>query len=124
MEYLYNNRRRNCLDKWSNHKLSRKGINVMILIIIFQYTVHFDVVQNAIHYYISHKGQGQSITSKSRYYSKYIWSLVVPGNATQICAAFKLSLCVSFLIIAIILSDSRFIILISNPDMQGQLLLL
>ena len=41
MEHLSNNRRRNCLDKWSNHKLSishmsRKGINVMILIIIFQ----------------------------------------------------------------------------------------
>ena len=39
MGYLSNNLRRNCLDKWSNHKLSishmsRKGINVMILIII------------------------------------------------------------------------------------------
>ena len=45
------------------------------------------------------------------------------GNATQMCAAFKLSLCVSFLIIVIVLSDSRFILLISDPIMQGQILL-
>ena len=46
------------------------------------------------------------------------------GKTTQIYAAFKLSLCVSFLIILIMLSDSWFIILlISNPDLQGQLLL-
>ena len=45
------------------------------------------------------------------------------GNATQICAAFYLSLCVSFLTIVIMLGDSRFIILISDPDLQGQLLL-
>ena len=39
MEYLSNNRGRNCLDKWSTHKsfshMSRKWINVMILIIFF-----------------------------------------------------------------------------------------
>ena len=46
------------------------------------------------------------------------------GKTTQIYAAFKLSLCVSFLIIFIMLSDSWFIILlISDPDLQGQLLL-
>ena len=46
------------------------------------------------------------------------------GETTQIYAAFKLSLCVSFLIILIMLSDSWFIILlISDPDLQGQLLL-
>ena len=32
----------------------------MILIISFQYTVYFNVVQTVMHYYISHKGQGQS----------------------------------------------------------------
>ena len=36
---------------------------------------------------------------------------------------FKLSLCATFLIIVIILNDSRFIILISDADLQGQLLL-
>ena len=46
MEYLSNNRGRNCLDKWSNHYLSfshmsRKLMNVLILIIFFLYTVHF-----------------------------------------------------------------------------------
>ena len=39
MEYLSNNRGRNCLDKWSTHKcfkpMFRKWINVMILIIFF-----------------------------------------------------------------------------------------
>ena len=45
------------------------------------------------------------------------------GKATQIDGAFKLSLCVSFLIIVIMLSDSWFLILISDPDLQGQLLL-
>ena len=44
------------------------------------------------------------------------------GNATQICAAFNLSLCVSFLIIVIMLGDSRSIIFISDPDLQGQLI--
>ena len=38
-------------------------------------------------------------------------------------AAFKLSLCVSFLIIVIMLSDSWFKILISDPDLQGQFIL-
>ena len=46
MKYLSDNRGRNCLDKWSTHKLSfshmsRKLMNVMILIIFFYYTVHF-----------------------------------------------------------------------------------
>ena len=45
------------------------------------------------------------------------------GNATQICAAFNLSLCVSFLIIVIMLGDSRFKIIISDTDLRGQLLL-
>ena len=40
IEYLSKNRGRNCLEKWSTHKLSflpmsRKWINVMILIILF-----------------------------------------------------------------------------------------
>ena len=40
MEYLSNNRGRNCLDKLSTHKvsflhMSRKWINVMTLIIFF-----------------------------------------------------------------------------------------
>ena len=39
------------------------------------------------------------------------------------CAMFKLSLCAAFLIINIMLSDSRFIILISDADLQKQLLL-
>ena len=55
MEYLSNNRGRNCSDKWSTHKLYRKWINAMILIIFFWYTVHFNVAQNAMHYYILHK---------------------------------------------------------------------
>ena len=46
------------------------------------------------------------------------------GKTTQIYAAFKLSLCVSFLIIVIMLSDSWFIILISDPDLQGQLIII
>ena len=63
MEHVSNNRGHNCLDKWSTHKLSfshmsRKWINVLILNIFFQYTVPFIVVQNVMHYYISHKGQG------------------------------------------------------------------
>ena len=51
----------------------------MTLNIFFLYTVHFNAVQHFMHYYISYKGQGQSITSrsKSRQYSKYIWNLVV-----------------------------------------------
>ena len=57
MKYLFNNRGRNCLDKWSTHKLSllhmsRKCIDIMIL-------------QTVMHYYISHKGQRQAITSRS-----------------------------------------------------------
>ena len=71
MEYLSNNRGRNCSDKWSTHKLSfshmyRKRINAMILIIFFKCTVHFIVVQNVMHYYILQRGQGQSITSRSK----------------------------------------------------------
>ena len=71
MEYLSNNRGRNCLDKWFNQKLSsshmsRKWINVMILIFLVQYTVHLNVVQNVMHYHISHRGQGQSINSGSK----------------------------------------------------------
>ena len=45
------------------------------------------------------------------------------GHFTQIYAAFKLSLGAAFLIIVIILSDSRFKILLSDADLQGQLLL-
>ena len=45
------------------------------------------------------------------------------ATTALICAAFKLSLCVPLLIIVIMLSDSRFIILISDPDVQGQLIL-
>ena len=37
----------------------------MILIIFFYYTVYFNVVQIVMHYNISYKGQGQSITSRS-----------------------------------------------------------
>ena len=63
MEYLSNNRAHNSLDKWSTHKLSFshmycKLIKIMILVIFFVYTVHFTVVQNVMHDYISHKGQG------------------------------------------------------------------
>ena len=61
---------------------------------------------------------------------KQIWQLpqalennIKTGNLTQMCAAFKLSLCAAFLIIVIMLSDSRFIILISDADLQGQLIL-
>ena len=61
---------------------------------------------------------------------KQIWQLpqalensTKTGNLTQICAAFKLSLYAAFLIIVIMPSDSRFIILISNADLQGQLVL-
>ena len=45
------------------------------------------------------------------------------GNLTQICAAVKLGLCAAFLIMVIMLSDSRLIILNSNADLQEQLLL-
>ena len=44
-------------------------------------------------------------------------------KCTQICAAFEVSLWFSFLIIVIMLRDSRFIILISDTNLQGQLLL-
>ena len=61
---------------------------------------------------------------------KQIWQLpqaleniTKTGNLTQICAALKLSLCAAFLIIGIMLSDSRFIQLISDADVQGHLLL-
>ena len=61
---------------------------------------------------------------KSKYDSYYrLWETAPKLECTQICATFKLSLCVSFLIIVIMLRDSRFIILISDPNLQGQLLL-
>ena len=34
--------------------------------ISFQYSVYFNVVQTVMHYYISYKGQGESITSSSQ----------------------------------------------------------
>ena len=54
MEYLSNNRGRNCSDKGSTYKLSfphmyRKRINAMILITLFYYSVHFNVAQNVMH---------------------------------------------------------------------------
>ena len=44
-------------------------------------------------------------------------------KCTQMCVAFKLSLCVLFLIIVIMLSDTRFRILLTDSNLQGQLLL-
>ena len=35
-------------------------------IFFVQYTAHLNVVQNAMHYHISHRGQGQSINSGSK----------------------------------------------------------
>ena len=61
MEFLFKNRGRNCLDKWSAISfLFRKWINNMISVIFFSYRYieHFNVVQDVMHYYISHKGQG------------------------------------------------------------------
>ena len=60
---------------------------------------------------------------KSKYDSFHrLWKTALKLDIL-VCAAFKLCLCAAFLIIVIMLSDFRFIILIYDTDLQGQLLL-